>query len=280
VIEIQRGERMDILDGKVAVVTGATWVPDGGLNIGGAVASALVDRGARVVAVDKSAEGVEALVSFLNEKQEAERAYAYPVDLRRATAAQELVSWTESTLGGGVDVLVNNAGIFRGDDGTVGTLELDVWEDVLAVNLTAPMRLVQAVLPHMRMSGGSIINTSSTHSFAGDARLSAYGVSKAGLNALTMYVASQYGRERVRCNAICPGTTTSPPVQRLPESARAIHDRNALNPRLNSPQDLANVFAFLASDESLGINGMVLRVDAGLLAHQPFMNDLEALARQ
>jgi NAD(P)-dependent dehydrogenase (short-subunit alcohol dehydrogenase family) len=270
---------MGNLDGKVAVVTGATWVPEGGLNIGGAVASALVGRGAKVVAVDKSVEGVEALVQSLNKNHDTEVAFAYPIDLREATAAEELVSWTESRLGG-VDVLVNNAGIFRGDDCDVGTLALEVWEDVLAVNLTAPMRLIQAVLPHMRRSGGSIINTSSTHSFAGDARLSAYGVSKAGLNALTVYVASQYGDEGVRCNAICPGTTTSPPVQRLPERVRAIHDRNALNPRLNSPQDLANVFAFLASDESLGINGMVFRVDAGLLAHQPFMSDLEDLARQ
>ena len=270
---------MGNLDGKVAVVTGATWVPEGGLNIGGAVASALVDRGATVVAVDKSEEGVDALVQSLNKDRETEAAFAYPVDLREAAAAEELVSWAEGRLGG-VDVLVNNAGIFRGDDGDVGTLALDVWEDVLAVNLTSPLRLIQSVLPYMRRSGGSIINTSSTHSFAGDARLSAYGVSKAGLNALTMYVASQYGGEGVRCNAICPGSTTSPPAQRLPEVAQAIHRRYALNPRLNSPQDLASVFAFLASDESLGINGMVLRVDAGLLAHQPFMDDLEDLARQ
>lgn len=269
---------MGILDGKVAVVTGATWVPDGGLNIGGAVASALVGRGAKVVTVDRSVEGVEALVTALNKDCASEVAFAYPVDLREHSAAEELVSWTERSLGG-ADILVNNAAIFRGDDGAVGTLVPEVWEDVLAVNLTAPMRLIQAVLPHMRKSGGSIINTSSTHSFAGDARLSAYGVSKAGLNALTMYVASQYGHEGVRCNAICPGTTTSPPVQRLPEMARTIHTRYALNPRLNSPRDLANVFAFLASDESLGINGMVLRVDAGLMAHQPFMEDLENLAR-
>ena len=268
------------LDGKVAVVTGATWIPEGGLNIGGAVAAALVDRGARVVAADKSAEGVEALVHSLNEGRQAEMAFAYPVDLRETAAPEDLVAWTESTLHGGVDVLVNNAGIFRADDGKVGALEIDVWEDVLAVNLTAPMRLIQAVLPHMRRSGGSIINTSSTHSFAGDARLSAYGVSKAGLNALTVYVASQYGADGVRCNSICPGTTTSPPAQQLSDAVRAIHHRNALNPRLNSPEDLANVFAFLASDESLGINGMLLRVDAGLLAHQPFMRDVEDLARQ
>jgi NAD(P)-dependent dehydrogenase (short-subunit alcohol dehydrogenase family) len=155
---------------------------------------------------------------------------------------------------------------------------VDVWEDVLAVNLRGPLLLTQKALPYMQRVGkGSIINTASTHAFAGDARLSAYGVSKAGLNALTVYVATQYGKQGIRCNAICPGTTTSPPAQHLPDEIRAVYEKHTLNPRLNSPQELANVFAFLASDQSMGINGMVMRVDAGFLAHQPFTPDLSSL---
>jgi NAD(P)-dependent dehydrogenase (short-subunit alcohol dehydrogenase family) len=136
------------------------------------------------------------------------------------------------------------------------------------------MLLTKHSLPVMLAQGsGAIVNTASTHSFAGDLRLSGYGASKAAVNALTMYTATQYGGRGIRCNAICPGTTLSPPAARMPAEVQGVYRRHTLNPQLNRPEDLARAFAFLASDDASGINGAILRVDGGLLAHQPFTPD-------
>jgi NAD(P)-dependent dehydrogenase (short-subunit alcohol dehydrogenase family) len=82
----------------------------------------------------------------------------------------------------------------------------------------------------------------------------------------------------VRCNAVCPGATASPPLRRGTPEVLAVYDHHILNPPINAPADLAEVYAFLASDDAFGINGMVLRVDGGLLAHQPYTPDLAAMA--
>lgn len=95
--------------------------------------------------------------------------------------------------------------------------------------------------------------------------------------ALTKFMATQYGLEGVRCNAISPGTTTSPPAQGLPEEIKHIFRRQNLNPEMPSPQQQAKVFAFLASEDAADINGQEVKVDAGLLSHQPMVADMLAL---
>jgi len=267
------------LTGQVALVTGATWIEDGGLNIGGAVAVSLARRGARVVSVDKNAAGLDGLVDHAIGLDLGGSVVGFGVDLRDTAALDDLLDRVVQEVGP-VDVLVNNAGIFRADDGPAGDLALEVWDDVMAVNVRAPLRLIQRVLPHMVDQGrGSVVNTASTHAFAGDGSLTAYGASKASLIALTTYVATQYGRAGVRCNAVAPGTTLSPPAQRLPDSVKDVYLRHTLAPRLNSPEGLAELFTFLACDESRAVNGMVIRGDAGLLAHQPFFADMESYRR-
>lgn len=267
---------MPRLSNRVALVTGATTVEPGGLNIGGAAATEVVAEGARVVLADINIEGASALAEQLNQKYGPDVAIAVHTDLRDEDAIRELVATTVSTFGK-LDVLFNIAGVFPAGDGDVATMPIEVWDDVMAVNVRSAMLTTKHALPHLRVEGGSIVNTASTHAFAGDTSLTGYGATKAALLALTKYTATQYGRERVRCNAICPGTTTTPPAQQLPEAVKDIYRRHTPAPDLNGPADLAKVYAFLASDDSRGINGETIRVDGGLLAHQPFVPDMDSL---
>jgi NAD(P)-dependent dehydrogenase (short-subunit alcohol dehydrogenase family) len=271
---------MTKLSGRTAIVTGSTWVDPGGLNIGGAVAAEIVREGGRVVLADINIAGAAALAKRLNESSSdgTPVAAAHEVDIRREDDLRRLVTNTVEQFGG-VDILVNAAGIFPPDDGDVASMTIEVWDNVMAVNVRGAMLLTKHVLPHFFASGrGAIVNTASTHAFAGDLSLTGYGASKAALNALTVYTATQYGSRGVRCNGICPGTTLSPPALALPPEAREIFERHTLNPRLNRPEDLAKAYLFLVSDDAVGLNGMVVRVDGGLLAHQPFSPDFAALS--
>lgn len=267
---------MSRLANKVAIVTGATTVEPGGLNIGGATATELVAEGARVVLADINIEGASALADQLNQKYGPDAAIAVDTDLRSEEAIRALVDTTIASFGG-LQLLMNIAGIFPAGDGDVATMPVEVWDNVMAVNLRSAMLTTKHALPHLRVHGGSIVNTASTHAFAGDTSLTGYGCTKAALLALTAYTATQYGAEGVRCNVICPGTTRTPPAQQLPTEITDIYRRHTLAPDLNAPVDLAKVYAFLASDDSRGINGETIRVDGGLLAHQPFVPDMTSL---
>lgn len=265
------------LSGQVAIVTGATSVVPGGENIGGATAIELVGAGAKVVVADIDGEGAERLATLLNERHGSEVATAFTVDLRHEAEIERLVARTVETFDAPT-LIMNIAGVFPADDGDVASMSIDTWDDVMAVNLRSAMLLTKHALPHLRKAGrGSIVNTASTHAFAGDTSLTAYGATKAALLALTTYTATQYGSEGIRCNVICPGTTITPPAQNLPTSFTDVYRRHTMSPKLNGPVELAKVFAFLASDDSRGINGATIRVDGGLLAHQSFVPDMNDL---
>ncbi|MFZ2178616.1 MAG: SDR family oxidoreductase [Rhodococcus sp. (in: high G+C Gram-positive bacteria)] len=264
---------MGRVEGKIAIVTGATSVEPGGLNIGGATATELAAEGARVVLADINVEGAERLAKILNDRHGDKTALAVGIDLRHEEQIERLVQRTVDYFGA-PDIVVNNAGIFPGDDGDVATMAIEVWDNVMAVNVRAAMLLTKHALPYLRKNSGTIVNTSSTHAFAGDSSLTGYGATKAALIALTKFTATQYGKEGVRCNAICPGTTTTPPAQALPQEIKDIYIAHTMRPTLNGPTELGKVFLFLASDDSRGINGEVIRVDGGLLAHQPFVADM------
>jgi len=264
---------MGRVEGKIAIVTGATSVEPGGLNIGGASASELAAEGARVVLADINLEGAQRLASILNERHGEKTALAIEVDLREEAQIEQLVQQTVDQVGA-PDIVLNIAGVFPPDDGDIATMQIEVWDNVFAVNLRSAMLLTKHALPHLREKGGAIVNTASTHAFAGDTSLTGYGATKAAILALTKYTATQYGKEGVRCNAICPGTTTTPPAQQLPQAIKDIYLEHTMASALNSPTELAKVFTFLASDDSRGINGEVVRVDGGLLANQPFVPDM------
>jgi NAD(P)-dependent dehydrogenase (short-subunit alcohol dehydrogenase family) len=267
---------MGRVEGRVAIVTGATSVVPGGLNIGGAAATQLAAEGARVVLADINIDGAERLATNLNERHGDRTALAVQVDLRHEDQIERLVERTVEYFGE-PNIVINNAGIFPGDDGDVATMTIEAWDNVMAVNVRAPMLLTKHTLPFLRRKGGAIVNTASTHAFAGDNSLTGYGATKAALIALTKYTATQYGGEGVRCNAICPGTTTTPPALALPQEIKDIYRRHTMSPELNGPTELGNVFLFLCSEDSRGINGETIRVDGGLLAHQPFVPDMRAL---
>ncbi len=148
-------------------------------------------------------------------------------------------------------------------------LTLDVWERAMAVNLRSQMLTCKHAIPEMvRHGGGSIINMSSGASLRGDRSRTAYGVSKAGVNTLTMYVATGHGKQGVRVNTIVPGLILTDAVRaHLTEDIVAALGRSTLTPYLGDPDDVANLVVFLASEESRYITGQMIVIDGGMSAH-------------
>jgi NAD(P)-dependent dehydrogenase (short-subunit alcohol dehydrogenase family) len=125
---------------------------------------------------------------------------------------------------------------------------------------------------------GAIVNTASQSGLAGDLGLTAYGVAKAGVVSLTQYVATQYGAYGIRCNSVAPGLTMTPTVERVMTPAmQQVFVKQSLLQRAATPDDVANVIAFLASDEAAFVTGQVISVDGGLRTHLPTTPDMAAL---
>jgi NAD(P)-dependent dehydrogenase (short-subunit alcohol dehydrogenase family) len=174
---------------------------------------------------------------------------------------------------GRLDVLHNNAALTDSDflsaDTAVTELSVEVWERTMAVNLRSQMLMCKHAVPIMVESGGgSIINMSSGASLKGDRTRTAYGVSKAGVNALTLYVATSHGKKGIRANTILPGLIITDAVRaHLDEAVVASLGKATLTPKVGEPEDIADVVVFLASDESRYITGQMLAVDGGMGAH-------------
>ena len=154
---------------------------------------------------------------------------------------------------------------FLNRDGAAGEMEIEVWDHTFAVNTRGTMLMIKHALPALIASGsGAIINTSSGASLLGDLARTAYAASKSAVNALTLYVAAQYGKQGITCNAISPGmvpTATSRANQ--PELIRMV-ERHHLTPELGYPEDIAAMVALLASADGRFISGQILRVDGGV----------------
>jgi NAD(P)-dependent dehydrogenase (short-subunit alcohol dehydrogenase family) len=174
---------------------------------------------------------------------------------------------------GRLDVLHNNAALTDSDflraDTAVTELALEVWERTLAVNLRSQMLMCKHAVPVMvKGGGGSIINMSSGASLKGDRTRTAYGVSKAGVNALTLYVATSHGKQGIRANTILPGLVLTDAVRaHLDDATLASLGKATLTPSVGQPEDIADVVVFLASDDSRYITGQMLAVDGGMSAH-------------
>lgn len=255
---------MDRLNGKVAIVTG------GGGGIGGATARALAREGAAVLVVDVNEEAANAVADGIRDAggvAESSRA-----DLSEEREVEAVIATVVQRFGR-LDVLHNNAALTDSDflsaDTAVTELSLDVWERTLAVNLRSQMLMCKHAVPIMvDQGGGSIINMSSGASLKGDRTRTAYGVSKAGVNALTMYVATSHGKKGIRANTILPGLVITDAVRaHLKEEMLASLSKATLTPSVGQPDDIADVVVFLASDESRYITGQMLAVDGGMSAH-------------
>jgi NAD(P)-dependent dehydrogenase (short-subunit alcohol dehydrogenase family) len=254
-------------EGKVAIVTGGAGA------IGRATALRLASEGASVTVADLDPEAAARVVDEIATGGGTARVET--VDVADPAAVEHMIASTVSAFGG-LDVLHNNAAAIALNhlDQDVVTMDLSTWDRVLAVNLTGPMLGCRFAVPAMlERGGGSIVNTASAAAFYGSKSLAAYGTSKAGLIALTRYVATAFGDQNIRCNAIAPGVVVPKETQDAlggPTSdTLRKYTASHLVGRLGYPEEIAAAVAFLASDEGAFVTGEVLRVDGGFTAHSP-----------
>src|SRR5580692_6064308 len=255
---------MDRLKGKVAIVTG------GGGGIGGATARALAREGASVLVVDVKEDAAASVAGGIRDTGGV--AESFRADLSEEQDVEAVIAEVVKRFGR-LDVLHNNAALTDSDflsaDTAVTELSLEVWQRTIAVNLTSQMLMCKHAVPIMAdQGGGSIINMSSGASLKGDRTRTAYGVSKAGVNALTLYVATSHGKKGIRANTILPGLVLTDAVRaHLKEEMLASLSKATLTPSVGQPDDIADVVVFLASDESRYITGQMIAVDGGMSAH-------------
>jgi len=255
---------MGRLAGRVAIVTG------GGGGIGGATARTLAREGAAVAVVDIN-EAAAALVAD-EIVESGGSALSVTADLSDEPEVIDTITATVRQFGR-LDIVHNNAALTESDflsrDTAVTELSLDVWERTFAVNLRSQMLMCKHAIPAMvENGGGSIINMSSGASLKGDRTRTAYGVSKAGVNTLSMYVATSHGKQGIRVNTIVPGLIITDAVRaHLNEKILANLGKATLTPYLGEPQDIADLVLFLGSDESRYITGQMIAIDGGMSAH-------------
>ncbi|MDL5199852.1 glucose 1-dehydrogenase [Streptomyces sp. ALI-76-A] len=247
----------DTLDGRAVIVTGA------GSGIGRAAALAFAAQGDRVVVADLDEEGAQAVVEKI--EQAGGTAVAVTGDLSEQTVVDRVAA-TALERFGGIDVLVNNAGIMDRMSALADVSDAE-WERVIRVNLTAPFLLTRAVLPHMLAAGkGAIVSTASEAGLRGSAAGAAYTASKHGVVGLTKNLAVMYRKQGIRANAIAPGGTATSLVVDVEQGA---HGPAAIGPhfvnlgRVARPEEQAAAIVFLASDAASNINGVILPVDDG-----------------
>ncbi len=160
--------------------------------------------------------------------------------------------------------------------GAVADIDVADWDAIFNLTLKSTLFGCKHVIPLMlEHGGGAIVNTASMAGVHGGLGLSAYGGAKSGVIGLTRYVATQYGRHHIRCNAVAPGLIVTPRASELiPENVRNVFASHNLVPRNGTPEDIGYTVTFLASDEAGFITGQVIQVDGGSLAHGPTMVDL------
>ena len=246
-----------LLTDKVAVVTGAAS------GMGRATAQAFAREGARVVVADLDVEGALETAGSIGE-----RAIALQVDVADPSDCRRIMDQTVAQFGR-LDVLFNNAAV-AGATAYVMNQEIDDWRRVIDVNLGGVFYCSKYAIGHMlECGGGVIINNSSIDGQTGMATLGPYTAAKHGVIGLTRTIALEYGRQNIRCVAVCPGFIDTPMTrQGLSEDAAAALAQAIPAPggRRGAPEEVANLVLWLASDQAAYINGSSHVIDAGLTA--------------
>jgi NAD(P)-dependent dehydrogenase (short-subunit alcohol dehydrogenase family) len=252
------------LAGKVAIVTG------GAGGMGRVVSLTLAAQGASVAVADLDLAGAEAVSQEITTS--GGRAVAVAVDLADEEQVATMVATTVAQLGG-VDILDNNAALTDADvlarDTSVTEMDVEVWDAMMAVNLRSQMLTCKHVIPHMvERGGGAVVNMTSGAANTGDLVRTAYSVSKAGISTLTKSLATQYGRQGVRVNAIVPGLILTEPVRaQIPPDMLEAYASRLLTPFVGEPQDIADLVSFLVSPQARYITGQSICIDGGMSSH-------------
>ncbi|MDR6514961.1 3-oxoacyl-[acyl-carrier-protein] reductase [Chryseobacterium camelliae] len=246
---------MKLLEGKVALITGATR------GIGKGIAEVFAQNGAKIAftyagSVDKAKELEAALSSVTQIK-------GYQSDASDYDAAQKLIDEVMAEFGQ-IDILINNAGITK--DNLLLRMSKEDWDVIMRVNLDSVFNLTKAVIkPMMKAKSGSIINMTSVVGISGNAGQANYAASKAGVIGFTKSVALELGSRNIRCNAIAPGFIETEMTAALDEKTTQTWRESIPLKRGGKPEDVANACVFLGSDMSAYVTGQTLNVDGGML---------------
>ena len=240
------------LTGRTAVVTGGTR------GIGRAIAASLSGAGARVAVVGRSAETAQSAARELGNG-----AQGFAADVASPESAAAMIAAVEAAFGA-IDILVNNAGITR--DNILPRLKDADWDDVIDANLRGAFVTTRAaVRGMMKRRWGRVINISSVVGLVGNKGQSNYAASKAGLVGLTKSVAKEFAARNILANVIAPGFIDTEMIQAMTQDARETLMRQIPLERLGTPNDVASLVTFLASDHASYITGQVFVIDGGMV---------------
>ncbi len=252
---------MSRLQGKVAVITG------GNAGIGEATAKRFAQEGAAVVITGRRRGELDRVAGEIAKAGGSVHAVAGSVtdEGHAREVAQQAIDRFRR-----IDILINNAGV--GDFGKrLHEIDDATWVNVLDVNLTGVFRMTRAVIPHMVIqASGSIVNISSVASVVAIPSLSAYAASKGGLDALTRAIAVDYAKDGIRCNVVNPGLVDTPmaaPLMANQEMLQPILAQYAIR-RAGSPEEIAGMLLYLASDEARWVTGGTFMIDGGMSVYK------------
>ena len=240
------------LTSKTALITGATG------GIGRAISRTLYAQGARVILTDMNPDSLNDFAKELGE-----RAVGISANISQEESLKNLLEEVQKQTQG-IDILVNNAGINR--DTLSMRMTDEQWDAVLSVNLTAGFRLIRSILPQMmKKRWGRVISMASIVGVIGNVGQANYAASKGGLIAMTKSIAQEVAGRGITLNCIAPGFIATPMTENLPEAVKQEMLHRIPAKRMGIPQDIANVVAFLASEESSYMTGQTLNVNGGML---------------
>jgi NAD(P)-dependent dehydrogenase (short-subunit alcohol dehydrogenase family) len=261
-LEKRKGHTSMRLANKVVLITGSAR------GMGKVAAELFAREGASIVVTDVAQQEGEGVVRDIRDA--GGKAIFVAADVTRSAEVERLVE-TAIAAYGHIDVLYNNAGIMPNADGSILDITDELWDTVMLVNLKSVFLCSKYVIPHMIKQGkGSIINISSMNALLGCVvAQDAYTASKGGILALTKSLAVQYGRQGIRCNAICPGPINTGLLDHLwtSEEARMTRLNRIPAGRFGLPEDVVYLALYLASDESTWTNGAQLNVDGGITSN-------------